>query len=170
METEQNTDIGHYGNPIRRSPSDKSSEKANCPFWVTAVASGPTFFWTTLPSKIDWTKTKKLHDKIKTPCHCSLFVIGPSTTLISDTAVNTSNAIAIASGCWNYLLEIIFSHIMISHIKLFTFVTEIGITTTLLHMQSYAGKKRINDIWMCWDYTGLIQFIIHKFDITAMSA
>jgi len=59
---------------------------------------------------------------------------------------------------------------MISHIKLLTFVTGIGITPTLLHMQSYAGKKRINIIWMCWDYTGLIQFIIHKFDTTAMSA
>jgi hypothetical protein len=36
-------------------------------------------------------------------------------------------------------------------------------------MQSYAGKKRINIIWMCRD-AGLIEFIIHKFDVTGVSA
>ena len=40
----------------------------------------------------------------------------------------------------------------------------IGITPTLSLMLSYAGKKRINIIWMCRD-AGLIEYFLHKLDI-----
>mmetsp|Transcript_9678 Transcript_9678/g.14942 ORF Transcript_9678/g.14942 Transcript_9678/m.14942 type:complete len:528 (+) Transcript_9678:740-2323(+) len=67
----------------------------------------------------DW--TKQLYDKIKVPCMRQLYVHGPFMTEFSDTAVTTSNAIAVASG--------------------------IGITPTLSLMMNYAGRKRINIIW-----------------------
>ena len=67
----------------------------------------------------DW--TKKLHDKIQAPCLRQLYVHGPFITEFSDTAVSTSNAIAVASG--------------------------IGITPTLSLVMNYAGRKRINIIW-----------------------
>ena len=84
----------------------------------------------------DW--TKEMYNKIKSPCHRSLFVLGPLTSEFSDMALHTTNALAIASG--------------------------IGITTTLSLMLSYAGKKRINIIWMCRD-AGLIEYFLHKLDI-----
>ena len=84
----------------------------------------------------DW--TKEMYNKIKLPCHRSLFVLGPLTSEFSDMALHTTNALAIASG--------------------------IGITPTLTLMLSYAGKKRINIIWMCRD-AGLIEYFLHKLDI-----
>lgn len=68
----------------------------------------------------DW--TRQLCDRIKAPCIRRLYVHGPFMTEFSDTAVTTSNAIAVASG--------------------------IGVTPTLSLMQNYAGRKRINIIWM----------------------
>ena len=44
----------------------------------------------------------------------------------------------------------------------------IGITPTLSLMLSYAGKKRINIIWMCRD-PGLVEYFLHKVDITAVT-
>ena len=67
----------------------------------------------------DW--TNQLYDKIKAPCMRQLYVHGPFMTEFSDTAVSTSNAVAVASG--------------------------IGITPTLSLMMNYAGRKRINIIW-----------------------
>ena len=84
----------------------------------------------------DW--TKKVHDKIKVPCYKPLYVIGPYLSEFSDRAVETSNAIAVASG--------------------------IGITPTLSLMLNYAGKKRINIIWMCRD-PGLVEYVLHKMNI-----
>lgn len=84
----------------------------------------------------DW--TKKLHDLIHVPCYKSLYVLGPYLSEFSDKAVTTSNAIAVASG--------------------------IGITPTLSLMLNYAGKKRINIIWMCRD-AGLVEYILHKVNI-----
>jgi ferric-chelate reductase len=84
----------------------------------------------------DW--TKEMYNKIKSPCHRSLFVLGPFASEFSDMALHTTNALAIASG--------------------------IGITPTLSLMLSYAGKKRINIIWMCRD-AGLIEYFLHKLDI-----
>ena len=46
----------------------------------------------------------------------------------------------------------------------FYYHTGIGITPTLSLMLSYAGKKRINIIWMCRD-AGLIEYFLHKLDI-----
>ena len=43
-----------------------------------------------------------------------------------------------------------------------------GITPTLSLMLSYAGKKRINFIWMCRD-PGLVEYFLHKVDITAVT-
>ena len=88
----------------------------------------------------DW--TKKLHDKIKVPCYKSLYVLGPYYSEFSDKAVTTSNAIAVASG--------------------------IGITPTLSLMLNYAGKKRVNIIWMCRD-AGLIEYILHKVKIEELT-
>lgn len=88
----------------------------------------------------DW--TRELHNKIKVPCHRSLYVMGPFMSEFSDVAVSTSNAVAIASG--------------------------IGITPTLSLMLSYVGKKRINIVWMCRD-AGLIEFFLHKVDIKAFT-
>jgi len=84
----------------------------------------------------DW--TKQLHDKIKVPSYKSLYVLGPYLSEFSDKAVSTSNAIAVASG--------------------------IGITPTLSLMLNYAGKKRVNIIWMCRD-AGLVEYILHKVNI-----
>ena len=84
----------------------------------------------------DW--TKELHDKIKVPTYKSLYVLGPYLSEFSDRAVTTSNAIAVASG--------------------------IGITPTLSLMLNYAGKKRINIIWMCRD-AGLVEFVLHRCDL-----
>jgi hypothetical protein len=84
----------------------------------------------------DW--TKELHSKITVPSFKSLYVQGPYLSEFSDKAVTTSNAIAVASG--------------------------IGITPTLSLMLNYAGKKRVNIIWMCRD-AGLVEYILHKFDI-----
>jgi len=84
----------------------------------------------------DW--TKKLHDKIHVPSYKSLYVLGPYLSEFSDKAVTTSNAIAVASG--------------------------IGITPTLSLMLNYAGKKRVNIIWMCRD-AGLVEYILHKVNI-----
>lgn len=84
----------------------------------------------------DW--TKEMYNKIKSPCHRTLFVLGPFASEFSDMALHTINALAIASG--------------------------IGITPTLSLMLSYAGKKRINIIWMCRD-AGLIEYFLHKIDI-----
>jgi len=56
--------------------------------------------------------------------------------------VTTSNAIAVASG--------------------------IGITPTLSLVLNYAGKKRINVVWMCRD-PGLVEYILHKVDIGAIT-
>ena len=67
----------------------------------------------------DW--TKQLYDKIKVPCMRQLYVHGPYMTEFSDTAITSSNAIAVASG--------------------------IGITPTLSLMMNYAGRKRVNIIW-----------------------
>ncbi len=67
----------------------------------------------------DW--TKQLYEKIQTPCFRQLYVHGPFMTEFSDTAVSTSNAIAVASG--------------------------IGITPTISLIMNYAGRKRINMIW-----------------------
>jgi hypothetical protein len=88
----------------------------------------------------DW--TKQLHDKIKVPCYRQMYVLGPYTSQFSDTAVTTSNAIAIAS--------------------------DIGITPTLSLVLNYAGKKRINVVWMCRE-PGLIEYILHKVDISAIT-
>ena len=49
------------------------------------------------------------------------------------------------------------------HLHLF-----IGITPALSLMQTYAGKKRINMIWMCRD-AGLIEYFLHKFDIESVT-
>ena len=62
----------------------------------------------------DW--TKELHDKIKVPCFRPMYVIGPFKSEFSDTAVTTSNAIAVASG--------------------------IGITPTLSLILNYVDKKK----------------------------
>ncbi|KAL7492753.1 hypothetical protein ACHAWT_001766 [Skeletonema menzelii] len=93
-----------------------------------------------IASSGDW--TKKLHDKIQAPCLRQLYVHGPFITEFSDTAVSTSNAIAVASG--------------------------IGITPTLSLVMNYAGRKRINIIWGCRD-PGLIEFILHKVDMSAIT-
>ena len=85
--------------------------------------------------------TKELHDKIKVPCFRPMYVIGPFKSEFSDTAVTTSNAIAVASG--------------------------IGITPTLSLILNYVDKKRVNVVWMCRD-AGLIEYILHKVDIGAM--
>lgn len=87
----------------------------------------------------DW--TKELHDKIKVPCFRPMYVVGPFKSEFSDTAVTTSNAIAVASG--------------------------IGITPTLSLILNYVDKKRVNVVWMCRD-AGLIEYILHKVDIGAM--
>jgi hypothetical protein len=83
-----------------------------------------------------------LLDKIRKPCHRSIYVLGPYRSEYSDTAVSTSNAIAIASG--------------------------IGITPTLALMTSYAGKKRINIMWMCRD-AGLLEYMLHKADFSTVT-
>ncbi len=88
----------------------------------------------------DW--TRQLHEMIKVPSYKSLYVLGPYLSEFSDKAVTTSNAIAVASG--------------------------IGITPTLSLMLNYAGKKRINIIWMCRD-AGLVEYILHKVDIEAIT-
>ena len=75
-------------------------------------------------------------------CYRSIFVLGPFASEFSDKAVNTVNAIALASG--------------------------IGITPVLSLMLSYVGKKKINLIWMCRD-SGLIEYILHKVDIHALT-
>ncbi len=84
----------------------------------------------------DW--TKELHRKIHVPSYKSLYVLGPYLSEFSDKAVTTSNAITVASG--------------------------IGITPTLSLMLNYAGKKRVNIIWMCRD-AGLVEYILHKVNI-----
>lgn len=116
--------------------------------------------------------TKELHDRIKAPCYRQIYVIGPFKSQFADTAVSyhvisqppftllgtkivslllpfspslqvtTSNAIAVASG--------------------------IGITPTLSLVLNYAGKKRINVVWMCRD-PGLVEYILHKVDIGAIT-
>ena len=68
----------------------------------------------------DW--TKELHDKIQAPCLRPLYVHGPLMTEFSDKAITTANAIAVATG--------------------------VGITPTLSLMMRYAGRKRINIIWV----------------------
>jgi hypothetical protein len=88
----------------------------------------------------DWTKA--MHEKIKVPCFRPLYVLGPYKSQFSDTAITTSNAIAVASG--------------------------IGITPTLSLVLNYAGKKRINVVWMCRD-PGLVEHILHKVDIAAIT-
>ncbi|KAL7550023.1 hypothetical protein ACHAWF_015459 [Thalassiosira exigua] len=88
----------------------------------------------------DW--TSQMYEKIKHPCFRSIYVIGPFRSEFSDIAVSTSNAVAIASG--------------------------IGITPTLSLMLTYAGKKRVNIIWMCRD-PGLIEYFLHKCDIEAVT-
>jgi len=88
----------------------------------------------------DW--TKEMYDKIKAPCLRSVYVLGPFASEFSDKAVSTTNALAIASG--------------------------IGITPTLSLMHTYAGKKRINIIWMCRD-PGLIEYFLHKVDIAEIT-
>ncbi|KAK1735733.1 NADPH oxidase [Skeletonema marinoi] len=88
----------------------------------------------------DW--TKELHKKIRVPCLRPLYVLGPYKSPFSDAAVTTSNAIAVASG--------------------------IGITPTLSLVLNYAGKKRINVVWVCRD-PGLVEYILHKFDIGAVT-
>ena len=93
-----------------------------------------------IESSGDW--TKELHDKIKKPCIRPLYVLGPYKSEFSDTAVTTSNAIAVASG--------------------------IGITPTLSLLLNYAGKKRINVVWSCRD-PGLVEYILHKIDIGAIT-
>ena len=87
----------------------------------------------------DW--TKELYEKIKIPSYRSFYVLGPYLSEFSDRAVTTSNAIAVASG--------------------------IGITPTLSLMMNYAGKKRINIIWMCRD-AGLVEYVLHRFQIEAV--
>ena len=89
----------------------------------------------------DWTKA--MHEKIKVPCIRPLYVLGPYKSQFSDAAITTSNAIAVASG--------------------------IGITPTLSLVLNYAGKKRINVVWMCRD-PGLVEHILHKVDIAAITA
>jgi len=89
-----------------------------------------------------WGWTKDLYNKIKSPCYRSIFVLGPFASEFSDKAVNTVNAIAIASG--------------------------IGITPVLSLMLSYVGKKKINLIWMCRD-SGLIEYILHMVDLHALT-
>eukprot|EP00577_Skeletonema_sp_RCC1716_P009407 CAMPEP_0113382790 /NCGR_PEP_ID=MMETSP0013_2-20120614/6028_1 /TAXON_ID=2843 ORGANISM="Skeletonema costatum, Strain 1716" /NCGR_SAMPLE_ID=MMETSP0013_2 /ASSEMBLY_ACC=CAM_ASM_000158 /LENGTH=652 /DNA_ID=CAMNT_0000265317 /DNA_START=138 /DNA_END=2093 /DNA_ORIENTATION=+ /assembly_acc=CAM_ASM_000158 len=93
-----------------------------------------------IESSGDW--TKELHRKIKVPCLRPLYVLGPYKSPFSDAAVTTSNAIAVASG--------------------------IGITPTLSLVLNYAGKKRINVVWVCRD-PGLVEYILHKFDIGAIT-
>ena len=88
----------------------------------------------------DW--TKELHEKIKVPGYKSFYALGPYLSEFSDRAVTTSNAIAVASG--------------------------IGITPTLSLMMNYAGKKRINIIWMCRD-AGLVEYVLHRFQIEAVT-
>eukprot|EP00984_Skeletonema_dohrnii_P018185 scaffold8428_cov120-Skeletonema_dohrnii-CCMP3373.AAC.1 len=88
----------------------------------------------------DW--TKQLYDKIEVPCLRQLYVHGPYMTEFSDKAITTSNAIAVATG--------------------------VGITPTLSLMMNYAGRKRINIIWVCRD-PGLIEYILHKVDISAIT-
>jgi len=84
-----------------------------------------------------------MHEKIKVPCIRPLYVLGPYKSQFSDTAITTSNAIAVASG--------------------------IGITPTLSLVLNYAGKKRINIVWMCRD-PGLVEHILHKVDVAAITA
>ena len=88
----------------------------------------------------DW--TKEMYNKIRAPCNRPVYVLGPFRSEFSDTAVDTRNAIAIASG--------------------------IGITPTLSLMLSYAKKKRINIIWMCRD-PGLIEYFLHKVDFSEVT-
>lgn len=97
------------------------------------------YSYSSILSLSDW--TKELHDKIKVPCLRPMYVIGPFKSEFSDTAVTTSNAIAVASG--------------------------IGITPTLSMILNYVDKKRVNVVWMCRD-AGLIEYILHKVDIGAM--
>ena len=68
----------------------------------------------------DW--TKQLYDKIEVPCLRQLYIHGPYITEFSDKAITTSNAIAVATG--------------------------VGITPTLSLVMNYAGRKRINIIWV----------------------
>ena len=89
----------------------------------------------------DWTKA--MHEKIKVPCFRPLYVLGPYKSQFSDTAITTSNAIAVASG--------------------------IGITPTLSLVLNYAGKKRINIVWMCRD-PGLVEHILHRVDVGEITA
>jgi hypothetical protein len=93
-----------------------------------------------IESSGDW--TKELHKKIKVPCIRPLYVLGPYKSPFFDTAVTTSNAIAVASG--------------------------IGITPTLSLVLNYVGKKRINVVWVCRD-PGLVEYILHKVDIGAIT-
>lgn len=44
----------------------------------------------------DW--TEEMYDKIKAPCLRSVYVLGPFASEFSDKAVNTTNALALASG------------------------------------------------------------------------
>jgi len=88
----------------------------------------------------DW--TKQLYNKIQAPCLRQLYVHGPLMTEFSDKAITTSNAIAVATG--------------------------VGITPTLSLMMNYVGRKRINIIWVCRD-PGLIEYILHKIDISAIT-
>ncbi|KAL7449286.1 hypothetical protein ACHAWC_001359 [Mediolabrus comicus] len=89
----------------------------------------------------DWTKA--MHEKIKVPCFRPLYVLGPYKSQFSDTAITTSNAIAVASG--------------------------IGITPTLSLVLNYAGKKRINIVWMCRD-PGLVEHILHRVNVGEITA
>jgi len=46
--------------------------------------------------------------------------------------------------------------------------TGVGITPTLSLVLNYAGKKRINVVWICRD-PGLVEYILHKVDVAAIT-
>jgi hypothetical protein len=115
----------------------------------------------------DW--TKDIYNKIRSPCHRSVFVLGPLASEFSDMAVNTTNAIAIASGWWNlFVRALVWSCKHLTPELLLYLYPGIGITPTISLVNSYAGKKRINVIWMCRD-PGLIEYLLHKVDIAEVT-
>lgn len=101
----------------------------------------------------DW--TKKMYDTIKTPCMRSVYIAGPFSSEFSDMAVDTMNAIAIASGIGATRSRLFATDLtrIAMHVvrRAHQFTCFAGITPTLSLMISYAGKKRINVVWICRD-------------------
>ncbi|KAL7553601.1 hypothetical protein ACHAWF_016908 [Thalassiosira exigua] len=145
----ENGVVLYFKNPVGYDDNKTSYIYVNCP-WISkyqwhafTMFPDPTkenHTMLCIGNSGDW--TSELYDNIKTPCLRSIYAIGPFRSEFSDMAVSTSNAVAIASG--------------------------IGITPTLSLMLTYAGKKRINIIWMCRD-PGLIEYFLHKVSIEAVT-